>query len=122
MTDFVAPGLHLLVDFWDAEHLQDKTFIEEAMREAAGTCGATVLSVMLHEFGEGAGITGVAILAESHISIHTWPEINYIALDIFMCGNCDPNNAVPILRSYFNPKRVQISEHHRGKVSTHPPA
>ncbi len=115
MSNFVAPGLHLLVDFWGASHVQDQALIERAMREAAEACGATVLSVALHAFGDDAGITGVAILAESHISIHTWPELDYIALDIFMCGSCDPHKAVSVLQRYFQPGEIRVSEHARGK-------
>lgn len=114
MTKFVSPGLHLLIDFWDAKHLQDAAMIEKAMRDAATACGATVLEIKLHSFGEDAGITGVAILAESHISIHTWPEINYVALDVFMCGTCNPHDALPALRKCFAPKREKISECPRG--------
>jgi S-adenosylmethionine decarboxylase len=114
MTTFASPGLHLLIDFWDAKHLQDASLIERAMRDAATACGATVLEIKLHSFGENAGITGVAILAESHISIHTWPEINYIALDVFVCGTCDPHQALTVLRSAFKPKKENVSEHHRG--------
>lgn len=101
MSNFVAPGVHLLIDFWGAEHLQDKAHIKEALKKAAEACGATVLKIVLHSFGKGAGMTGVAVLAESHISIHTWPEINYIALDVFMCGSCDPHKSVVILREFF---------------------
>lgn len=114
MTKFVNPGLHLLIDFWDAKHLQDDAVIERAMRDAAAACGATVLEIKLHSFGEDAGITGVAILAESHISIHTWPEINYIALDVFVCGTCDPRQALAVLRSAFEPKKEKVLEHKRG--------
>jgi len=114
MTEYVAPGLHLLVDFWECRHLQDMAVIEKAMRDAAAVCGATVLEIKLHSFGESAGITGVAILAESHMSIHTWPEINYIAIDIFMCGRCDPHRAVDVLKTVFKPGRVKIGEHRRG--------
>lgn len=112
---FVAPGTHLLVDFWDARHLKDQSLIERALREAAAACNATVLSVMLHGFGDDAGVTGVAILAESHMSIHTWPELNYIALDIFMCGDCNPHLALPVLEEHFKPRYVSVSEHKRGQ-------
>lgn len=114
MTKFVNPGVHLLIDFWGATHLQDEVLIEQAMRDAASACGATVLGVNLHSFGDGAGVTGVAILAESHISIHTWPEIDYAALDVFMCGACDPHKTLPVLRAAFRPSEEKISEHRRG--------
>ena len=109
-----APGLHLLVDFWECRGLLDAEGIERTLREAAAACGATVLGVMLHNFGDGGGITGVALLAESHISIHTWPETDYAALDIFMCGRCDPRAALPVLEAWFAPVNTRITEHRRG--------
>jgi S-adenosylmethionine decarboxylase len=120
MTKLVNPGLHLLIDFWEAKNLQDMALIEKAMCDAAIACGATVLDIKLHSFGEGAGITGVAILAESHISIHTWPEIGYVALDVFMCGACNPHRTLPVFRSIFEPHKEKISEHLRGVFA--PPA
>ncbi|ESQ82421.1 hypothetical protein AEAC466_17525 [Asticcacaulis sp. AC466] len=121
MTDstvpIVPPGQHLLIDFWDARHLTDQARIECALRDAAEACGATILKLILHGFGEGAGITGVAILAESHISIHTWPELNYAALDVFMCGACDPQKALPSLRAHFEPKKEAVTAHYRGQIS-----
>ena len=109
-----APGLHLLIDFWDCRGLTDAAGIEHTLREAAAACGATVLGVKLHGFGDTGGLTGVALLAESHISIHTWPETGYAALDIFMCGRCDPRRALPVLEAHFAPGRVKVSEHNRG--------
>lgn len=115
MKNYVAPGTHLLIDFWGTKSMPDEAYIEKALRHAAEACGATVLSVHLHGFGEQAGITGVAVLAESHISIHTWPEIQYMALDVFMCGQCNPRDALPVLREYFEPENERVSEHQRGK-------
>ena len=115
MTNYVAPGLHLLIDFWEAKHLKDQAYIKNALKKAADACGATVLKTILHSFGEEAGITGIAVLAESHISIHTWPEIKYIALDVFVCGGCDPHKAVPVLRDFFEPKKIKVTEYCRGK-------
>lgn len=111
---YIAPGLHLLIDLWECSNLQDLALIESTMRKAAHACGATVLDVILHSFGENAGITGVAILAESHISIHTWPETGYIAIDVFMCGACDPRNAIPIFETAFTARKSKITAHHRG--------
>ena len=115
MTPVFSPSTHLLMDFYDAKNLQDQQGIETVMRQAATACGATVLHVLLHNFGEHDGITGVAILAESHISIHTWPETGYVALDIFVCGDCDAHKALPILQNFFKPARVEKTEHVRGQ-------
>ncbi len=109
-----APGTHVLLDFYDAAHLEDTTYIEQTLREAAQHCGATVLNVSLHHFGEGQGVTGVALLAESHISIHTWPETGFAAIDIFMCGSCDPMQAIPVLEAAFAPERTKLTEIKRG--------
>ncbi len=117
MTDyFPVPGTHLLIDFWGASNLDDITLIEQALSQAALACNATILKINLHSFGEKSGITGVALLAESHISIHTWPEINFVALDVFMCGGCNPHQALPIFEQYFKPERKKITETFRGET------
>ena len=109
-----AVGRHLLVDFYGAANLDSITAIDTALRRAASSCGATLLDVRLHSFGEGAGITGVALLAESHISIHTWPEAAYAAIDVFMCGRLDPRLALPALRTTFRAKSEHVQEVRRG--------
>ena len=88
--------------------------IELALRRAVQAAGATLLHLHLHEFGSGGGVSGVAVLAESHISIHTWPERSYAAIDAFMCGSAEPHKVVPILRHAFKARRVAISEQMRG--------
>lgn len=107
-------GTHLLVDLWGATRLNDADHIETALKECIAECGATLLYLHLHCFSENGGISGVAVLAESHISIHTWPEREYAAIDIFMCGDAQPTKAVPILRRYFQPTTVQLGEQKRG--------
>lgn len=114
MTAPSAPGMHLLIDLWGASRLAEAAHVEQALIQAAAACGATLLDVRLHSFGEKSGVTGVALLAESHISIHTWPETGFAALDVFMCGVCDPRHAVPVLRKYFSPERMNVTEVHRG--------
>ncbi len=110
-------GLHLLVEFWDAQNLNDPSFIETALVDAACAAKARVLETKLHKFTPSGGVTGVALLAESHISIHTWPEHSYAAIDVFMCGTCNPHDAVPVLEKAFAPQRVQVIEQRRGKIS-----
>ena len=61
-------------------------------------------------------MSGVVVLAESHISIHTWPERNFAAVDIFMCGACDPHIAIPVMQKTFRAGRVDLDEQRRGRV------
>lgn len=109
-----APGKHILLDFSGAQHLDNVEIIDIALRNAAQRCGATLLHLHLHHFGEASGVTGVALLAESHISIHTWPELGFAALDIFMCGTCDASLAIPPLEAALKPTSIQKTEMTRG--------
>ena len=107
-------GDHLLVELWDASNLTDAALIESTLDAAARHAGATVLHSYYHPFGEGQGVSGVTVLAESHISIHTWPERGYAAIDVFMCGDCDPNMTIPAIREAFRPARVETRQFKRG--------
>jgi S-adenosylmethionine decarboxylase len=107
-------GTHLIVDLWQASALDDVAAVEAALRTAAAAAGATLLNVDLHSFTPNGGITGVAVLAESHISIHTWPERAYAAVDVFMCGEAQPHKAIEVLRHAFHPRMLTVSEHRRG--------
>ena len=97
-------GRHVIADLHDvsAELLGSIDFWKEILIDGAKKSGATVLSDHFHHFGDGYGLTGVIVLAESHISIHTWPEKNYAAIDVFMCGTCDPEVAVDHITSRLN--------------------
>lgn len=92
-------GLHLIIDLWGSDPclLRDPNQIRNCLVDAAKVAGATVLSDSFHYFGEEHGVTGVVVLSESHISIHTWPEEHYAAIDAFMCGDCDPRNTIGII-------------------------
>lgn len=109
-------GTHLIIDLWDAENLDDLQLMESAMRECVEAAGATLLHIHLHHFTPNGGISGVAVLAESHISVHTWPERNYAAFDVFMCGDARPERAIPVLERAFQPSRSEVGEHLRGVV------
>jgi S-adenosylmethionine decarboxylase len=109
-------GMHLLVDLWDASQLDDPAHIDAMLREAALAADATILHSHFHNF-TGGGVSGVLVLAESHISIHTWPERNFAAIDIFMCGACDPYKSLPVLERAFAPARVDVGEQRRGRVA-----
>jgi len=107
-------GRHFIVDFWQATNLDDMQYIERALVKAVDAAGATLLHIHLHKFGGAGGITGVALLAESHISIHTWPEREYAAIDIFMCGGAKPELAVSSLQKSLQPARKRVDEIPRG--------
>jgi len=109
-------GQHLIVDMWDGQGFGDKSFIEATFRQAVEAAKATLLHIHLHEFSGGGGVSGVAVLAESHISIHTWPERGYAAVDIFMCGVAQPLKAVEVMREAFKPRHTTVAEHKRGVV------
>ena len=107
-------GVHLIVDVYEADHLDDLDHIERTLRRCVDAAGATLLHIHLHHF-QPNGVSGVAVLAESHISIHTWPEAGYAALDVFMCGSADPDACIPVLRDAFSAKRVGVNELLRGQ-------
>ena len=107
-------GSHLIIDLWEAEGLDDRDRIETALIDAVKAAGATLLHIHLHTFSEGGGISGVAVLAESHITVHTWPEKGYAAFDVFMCGDAEPRKALGVFKAAFNPGRIVVGEHKRG--------
>jgi len=107
-------GVHLIIDLYGAERLNDMAYIEATMRECIRQSGATLLHIHLHPF-EPNGVSGVAVLAESHISVHTWPESGYAAFDVFMCGDTRPEVCADILQEAFTPERITVSEQLRGK-------
>ena len=107
-------GSHFIVDLWGAEPLDDLALMESTLRKAVEVAGATLLHIHLHHFTPNDGISGVAVLAESHISVHTWPERDFAAFDVFMCGDTKPELTIPIFREAFKPEKISISEHLRG--------
>jgi len=109
-------GAHIIIDLWGAHRLDDLDLVEATLRKAVDACGATLLHIHLHRFTPNGGISGVAVLAESHISVHTWPERDFAAFDVFMCGDTKPEATIPVLRDAFKPNKVSISEHLRGVV------
>ena len=111
-------GQHLILDLWDATPLNNLAIMEGTLRECVDTCGATLLHIHLHHFTINGGISGVAVLAESHISVHTWPERQFAAFDIFMCGDAMPEQAIAILKRTFSPQRVDIHQALRGIVQS----
>lgn len=103
-------GTHLLADMSgiEADLLADCTKIEQLLRGAAAAAGAQVLHSHFHSFGSGMGVTGVVLLAESHISIHTWPENGFAAADIFMCGAAQPHLALEVIEEALQPECSEV--------------
>ncbi|MGX5173174.1 adenosylmethionine decarboxylase [Aliikangiella sp. IMCC44653] len=108
-------GTHIIIDLWGASRLDNLELMEKAFRQAVEQCGATLLHIHLHHFTPNGGISGVAVLAESHISVHTWPEADYAAFDVFMCGDAEPHKATEIFRKAFTPERIDVREILRGE-------
>jgi S-adenosylmethionine decarboxylase len=108
-------GVHLLIDLLQAERLDDLDHVEQALRRCVEASNATLLHIHLHRFTPNGGISGVAVLAESHISIHSWPEYGYAALDVFMCGDANPEASIDVLKEAFSPRKVVVKTLLRGK-------
>ncbi|MCD6509109.1 MAG: adenosylmethionine decarboxylase [Thermoprotei archaeon] len=109
-------GRHIIAEFIGCPPsvLDDIEVLKEELVKAAEIAGATVLGDAFHKF-KPYGVTGVVIVGESHLSIHTWPEYGYAALDIFTCGNhVDPWKAYEVLKEVLKPKYVSVMELRRG--------
>lgn len=125
--DAAAVGEHLLLDLYGVAPalLRDAAALETALRDAADALGATILHAHLHRFdsvrtggavGEQGGVTGVLLLAESHLSIHTWPEHGFAAIDAFMCGTGTTDAARAVFERALAPERVDVRVARRGGV------
>ena len=110
---------HLLLELYkcDFEKLNDESFLRCSLNRAAKFAKATVLNLISNKF-EPQGVTAIALLAESHISIHTWPESNYSAVDIFTCGQ----NMSPELASRYLIEALKAEEHFLRVIERNPPA
>lgn len=113
-------GRHFIVEMWgcNSKILNDPDRITDILHKAANDAGSTIIKSFFHQFSY-FGVTGMAILAESHISIHTWPEEGYAAADIFTCGeNTRPELGVQSLIDGFKPADVRSVELKRGNLQT----
>ena len=110
---------HFLLELYrcDYEKLNDESFLRCTLNRAAKLAKATVLNLISNKF-EPQGVTAIALLAESHISIHTWPESNYSAVDIFTCGR----NMLPELASQYLIEALNAEEHSLRVIERNPPA
>ena len=95
-----ASGTHIVFEIKGRQAHLETQALECLMREAASLAGATILGAFLHPFGQNFGVTGFLVLAESHISVHTWPEHDYAAFDVFMCGDTTPQTAVDHIAAF----------------------
>ena len=115
-----ALGRHLLIELQDCdkEALNNLGFLRDAMISAAVDCGAVVLGDSFHRFSP-QGVSGVVVIAESHLSIHTWPEYGYAAIDIFTCGTTvEPEKAAGALIEKLGAKNHSLMEIQRGLLVT----
>ncbi len=110
---------HLLLELYrcDFEKLNDESFLRCTLNRASKLANATVLNLISNKF-DPQGVTAIALLAESHISIHTWPESNYSAIDIFTCGQ----NMKPELASQYLIEALKAEEHFLRVIERNPPA
>lgn len=108
-------GRHLVIEYHGCRGaiLDDDAGVAQMLRRAAEAAQATVLAVHVHRF-EPQGVAAVAVLAESHLSIHTWPEVGYAAADLYTCGKCDPQRAHAILTAELAAERSEVMELARG--------
>ena len=110
-------GKHVLADLWQVENMNNIAFIQKTLEKSAHVAGATILHSYYHPFGENMGVSGITVLSESHISIHTWPERKFAAIDIFMCGKCDPHAALEYIVNIFKPAKISKSNTKRGLIN-----
>jgi len=112
-------GKHFLLELYrcDCEKLNDESFLRCILNRASKLANATVLNLISNKF-EPQGVTAIALLAESHISIHTWPESNYSAVDIFTCGQ----NMMPELASQYLIESLMAKEHSLRVIERNPPS
>ena len=110
---------HLLLELYrcDFEKINDESFLRCTLSRAAKLANATVLNLISNKF-KPQGVTAIALLAESHISIHTWPESNYSAVDIFTCGQ----NMLPELASQYLIEALKAKEHFLRVIERNPPS
>jgi spermidine synthase len=112
--DAIGVGRHAVCEFWGASHLDSVEHAERALRAAAEAGGVSLIDVFVHQFSPH-GVSGVAVIAESHLAIHTWPELGYVAADLFTCGShVDMEAIIDVLRDAFSAEQVDVRFLQRG--------
>lgn len=115
MTDAPALGHHLLMELWDCgPQIDDPDTARAAIEACVAAIGGTLIELRVHHFTPH-GVTGVAILAESHLALHSWPERQYLAADLFTCGELkDTSSVIELLSEFFEPRQVDARHIARG--------
>jgi len=111
-----ALGIHLLIELWSCnrQKIDNLDYLETIMSQAAEAAGATVLKTAFQDFNP-QGVSGVVVIAESHLTIHTWPEYGYAAVDIFTCGTkVDPWKAAGFLKQELEADQFSVRDFQRG--------
>ena len=114
-----ALGIHILMELKDCDPvlLDDLDYVRDSLIRAASETGATIVGHTFHKF-RPFGVTGIVAIAESHISVHTWPEFSYAAADIFSCsGDFKPRDAADLIIERFRSARPSITEIERGTLT-----
>ncbi|MBI2113303.1 MAG: adenosylmethionine decarboxylase [Candidatus Wildermuthbacteria bacterium] len=116
MRKFSYAGTHIIADFWSPKEIQTTKELKRILLGAAKAAKSTVLGISFHEF-KPRGVTGLLLLSESHIALHSWPEVSYLAVDIFTCGKKSrPKLALQFLEKELKPKNVVMQEIKRGDI------
>jgi len=109
-------GIHLIIEFWKGKIIEDPKKIKKILITAVKKSKNTLLKIFIHKF-QPQGISGVVLLAESHICFHSWPEKDYLAIDIFTCGKKSmPYESLNYLKKQFQPKKIKIKEIKKGAL------
>ncbi len=108
-------GRHVIAEFWNCENAQSENGLAEAIEEAVRSARATLLDLNVRRFYP-QGYSAIALLAESHLSLHAWPELGYVALDVFTCGEADPQKIVQHLEKHFRPHDTEYIKIPRGRM------
>ena len=111
-------GRHVIAEFWNCENAQSEIGLAEAIQEAVRSARATLLDLNVRRFYP-QGYSAIALLAESHLSLHAWPELGYVALDVFTCGEADPQKIVQHLAKHFRPQDTEYIKIPRGRMREH---
>jgi len=107
-------GKHIILELWDAQNTNSSALVRRALSEACKSGNLKLAELVVHQFSP-CGVSGVAMIAESHIAIHTWPEYSFAAVDIYSCNDeADINKVAEVLRAAFSPCQVNRVELRRG--------